>query len=352
MTRSRQVITSLRGGICTLPPIDRRASECEDSWNVLFSNTHGAYRRPGTEIIGNKIQLQDEEGYSTKNGERVKILLKNKENNEGDKRIGTRAMFVFPVKKDIYQVLLLGSGVWEMFFIDLEKGKKNILNRYPQDLTPEYTQSRNEQMILSNTEERLIYDNSAAKPQEIFRAIKAEGKIWIVNKTTKVNFTLLRAHYIEGVSTTIFGNRLLHDNTYLFNFLEVTSGNSITSSIEFIVKYGDPAKYKKYKVNLSLGEFKGIETMGELFQEKWESNPSSLPKVVFDAFTVTSLRKQAALVVKDPHADLREDYSKETLTSTSPTDENFTISNLKFKFNNIAVPNTPCLLYTSDAADE
>ena len=187
---TRQVITSLRGGICTLPAVDRRASECEDSWNILFSNTHGAYRRPGTEIIGNKIDLQPACEIDPETGN-ARIIQKPE--NEEDLRYGNRAMFVFPVKKYIYQVLLLGSGVWGQFFIDFEKERNIILNDFPEDIEACPNPNRNNQMILKGSNHQLIYSNKCKRPQKVFRCIKAEGRLWILNKENKVNFTTLRA---------------------------------------------------------------------------------------------------------------------------------------------------------------
>ena len=344
----RQVIPNLSGGLCTLPSLDRRSNEVQDCWNMLFSNTHGAYKRPGTEIISDHFILNP--GCKIENGRPTNV------EDPMDPRYYGRFITTFPITSTVYQIVMIGSGVWETGWIDIsdETHANEFLSVTPEGEPLDTVNNQNVPM-LRGMNDYFIYDlddvECPAKgphPREVFRVTRVGGRIFVVNKRKKVKFTRKVGNYDEDTNTR--GNQILHDHQYQLIFYAITSGQPIVVNVSWIAHWDD--KYRKYDWSFTMANL-NIETIAEEFVKTWGTSERDYQ----DFFVVSGLRKTVAIRVKNSRAVTNlikegDKYLLNTGTNLNPkvgeeinfvtesprdSDEpDIKVSNVEFKFSHVA----------------
>ena len=347
----RQVIPNLAGGLSTLPSLDRNPTEVPDSWNMLFSNTHGAYKRPGTETVGGKFVLNP--GCKILNGRPVDVT------DPKDPRYTGRYFATFFISPTVYQFLMVGSGVWETGWVDLSNDSHtNSVTKTGNELlkvTPEGTPieqfTNTDAPMLRGMNEYFIYDEDPdgriPHPREVFRATRIGGRIFVVNNRRRVQFTRQVGQYEETSDRR--GIDILHKNHYQILFYAITSGQAVKINLSWIANWGD-TNYRKYDWVFTMSNL-NIETIAEQFVETWENSSYSLKEL----FIVSGLQRTAAIRVKELATSKNlvqedESYYENTgtnlspdkgdeitlVTTNPPADAMIKVSNVKFSFTNVA----------------
>ena len=307
MANYQSYIPNYLGGICTIPSVSRTPSEVTDAENCLFSEARGCYKRPGTKRIVSNLAIDDEETM----------------------------IEVFPVGKDVLQVVAVQNKKAHVFWINVNEREteefvenhKNRLKEAEADLkeNPENTEALNKKfdaelklrqrgfyfnkndelvdpqnpntvfnspVITTDTKPEVDYLElpDGQIPEETFRITKDQGRVFILNRDKKVELL-----------ANLFPKNTNFANHYLIYFVAITSGQDAKVTLEW--EQGDEKKSQE----VELGQV-GIETVGEIFEDKW-NELDTIP----EGFEIQAEGQVATIRVKD-----------------------FTIKNLKITVSNIA----------------
>lgn len=317
MTQVRSSIPNFLGGKSTLPSVSRESTEVAEAKNVLFSREDGVYRRPGAEIIY-RLLNRGVDTFVSKNDTRPEGIGENLIRYQ-------RAMWCFPASATRAQILLLGHGNWETFFIDLKtndllRDKDGVAIDFDDNPVPlqsyhgtsEYLRFRDRRGEPLTWAQVLDENGPQPRPQQVFRVTKSEGRIWILNRTAPVALGNARAPENAGKSG-------FHQNHWMIVFYALTSGQEVRMAMTFQF---DGAKYGQ---EFSLGS-DGVETIAERFVAAWAENPENTePKLL-----PTDFRTKPTDAIRSQF-DVRARRQTATIRTLS-TD----ITGLDFKFLNVA----------------
>ena len=271
MTVRTGYLPDFLGGTCTIPVVNRRANEVSEARNVLFSRARGAYRRPPVveevELLGVPTHIDATE--------------------DSPRRPIKRAMWCFPVRENVLQVVMVRHLHWEMFWVDLkthdflrgrfgnpidhtgsllldnpsleERAKAKKENR---EISITATVAGTEGAILTGESDYLRIPTETDDPHEAFRVIRVSGRILILNRNMDVRYTA-RRYGLPGVAAKPSDGNKTYDGNWLIYFVAITSG----LEAKIIVNWTEGAESKKQEV--SLGEASAIETAGQRFANGW-----------------------------------------------------------------------------------
>ena len=267
MSEVNGLISDFLGGLCTLPPINRNRNEVSDARNVLFSTARGCYRRPGTIQV---VQL----------GQWVSSPFAD------------RAIWTFPISADVFQVVMVRSGHCEIFWAD-QRTKDFYRNTRGEYVCPEDLERPLPRPVIVS---RSAYLNlrSGQKAAESFRVIRAQGKVYVLNRNATVELT----------------SRTTRDNSayrhyYMIYFVAVTSG--LEASLT--VKWENSGAQSQRVV---LGESAGVESAGEKFAAEWTETTS---------LAVTGRGNMAILYNADPDRITDIEITSENIATVVITEE-------------------------------